>query len=712
MPTGLILILISSNCVLGSSWSLDYYNPMNLVPDFIMNFYSANGTTLKLHSHHVSCQIGDIEIHSQLLPDDKVRIVQELKKVGTTAMVGDGINDAPALAAADVGIAMGVAGSAVAMETADVTLMTNDLRKLATAVELGRDCRWKIGQNVTLSFVTKLTIIGLAAGGYASLWTAVLADVGTCLLVIFNSMRLLKPTKCGDPCCTTNKDTKTNTKGFKKKNQGKSEICCSNKDTGLDMTCPDSGLVELCDEALSEAPNPHGQRSKLPWRKTKHCHAGGYNTHDVAVTRCPELAKCGLNMTTSSLTGTGKYSLEKSNSAPCCASSWSKQHHHKGSTPQVKSCVRATSLGVKEKFSLSQINHELGNSSSKFTPKHSSHGVHHGQKARPGKLACCSQLERALLHNSEFGSCNHLNDTCSEELPKLKSLNTEFFRSQEEQDQPQTGIRSRRSPSRPKIELLPCSLGDCKAHSACGAQHGDDPISTSPSDPSVSPHGLAVLSSLDMLKTKPLGLNVAVDTELCTGVCCRSRLPVLAAAAVTQPTTRSWSPGPGSNIGVLARYSSMSGHIDVSACCDELTHQKQEVGAVTTATVPTNYSVGTISASPGWATLELLQTSKEQLPTTRKLILGNSCDMESRLPTVPVTVNVDKNDPIVMFNHIIHKSTNPTMVSSRPLIIPNLGSKPGCQLESHQSPSHVNLQPDSAKSPLTGLESSSSRVVQ
>jgi len=140
-------------------------------------------------------QIGDIAVHSQLLPEDKVRIIGELKQVGMTAMVGDGINDAPALAAADIGIAMGVAGSAVAMETSDIALMSNDIRKIAAAVKLGQKSLNKIYMNVAISFLTKAAIFALAFTGHASLWIAVIADVGTCLVVTFNSMLLLEREK-------------------------------------------------------------------------------------------------------------------------------------------------------------------------------------------------------------------------------------------------------------------------------------------------------------------------------------------------------------------------------------------------------------------------------------------------------------------------------------------------------------------------------------
>jgi len=140
-------------------------------------------------------QIGDIAVHSQLLPQDKVTIIGELKQVGMTAMVGDGINDAPALAAADIGIAMGVAGSAVAMETSDIALMSNDIRKIAAAVKLGQKSLNKIYMNVAISFLTKAAIFALAFTGHASLWIAVIADVGTCLVVTFNSMLLLEREK-------------------------------------------------------------------------------------------------------------------------------------------------------------------------------------------------------------------------------------------------------------------------------------------------------------------------------------------------------------------------------------------------------------------------------------------------------------------------------------------------------------------------------------
>ncbi|KAK3281755.1 cadmium/zinc-transporting ATPase [Cymbomonas tetramitiformis] len=131
------------------------------------------------------------DVYAQLLPQEKLDLISSFKLEGTTAMVGDGINDGPALAMADIGVAMGVMGTALAMETADISLFTNDLGQLAKSVSLGRRCRDKIIQNVVFSFLVKIVIVITSVLGYTGLWEAIVADLGSALVVIFNGVALL-----------------------------------------------------------------------------------------------------------------------------------------------------------------------------------------------------------------------------------------------------------------------------------------------------------------------------------------------------------------------------------------------------------------------------------------------------------------------------------------------------------------------------------------
>ena len=142
----------------------------------------------------VAATVGISEYRARLLPQDKSAAVAELREeYGAVAVVGDGINDAPALAAADIGIAMGVAGSHTAIETADVALMSDDLAGVARFLSLGRRTMRIVQQNVIASIAVKVVFIALALAGKATLWMAVFADTGIALLVIANGLRLLGP---------------------------------------------------------------------------------------------------------------------------------------------------------------------------------------------------------------------------------------------------------------------------------------------------------------------------------------------------------------------------------------------------------------------------------------------------------------------------------------------------------------------------------------
>ena len=147
-----------------------------------------NTETAKAVAH----EVGITDVHAELLPADKVQVVEALEREhGPVAMIGDGVNDAPALARASIGVAMGAMGTDIAVETADVALMTDDLSKLAWLITHSRRTISVIRQNTVFALAIKAVFVVLTFVGLASLWTAIAADMGASLLVVFNALRLL-----------------------------------------------------------------------------------------------------------------------------------------------------------------------------------------------------------------------------------------------------------------------------------------------------------------------------------------------------------------------------------------------------------------------------------------------------------------------------------------------------------------------------------------
>lgn len=182
----LAVIAVADRMRAGAPQAVERLRKLGITVTMLTGDNTATATAIARHA-------GIEDVRAERLPEEKLRAIEGLMdRFGVVAMVGDGINDAPALARASIGIAMGATGTDTALETADVAIMNDDLGKVAEFVRLGRATRRILWENIALALGIKSFFLILAGLGVATLWMAVLADMGTSLLVIFNGRRLLR----------------------------------------------------------------------------------------------------------------------------------------------------------------------------------------------------------------------------------------------------------------------------------------------------------------------------------------------------------------------------------------------------------------------------------------------------------------------------------------------------------------------------------------
>ncbi|XP_048133669.1 putative inactive cadmium/zinc-transporting ATPase HMA3 isoform X2 [Rhodamnia argentea] len=222
-PVG--IVTLSDACRTGAREAIEALKSLKIKTAML----TGDSQAAAMHAQNQLGQALDV-VHAELLPEDKAKIIKRLKEDAPTAMVGDGINDAPALATADIGISMGVSGSALATETGHVILMSNDIRKIPQAIMLARRAHRKVVANVILSITTKVAILALAFAGHPLVWAAVLTDTGTCLVVILNSMLLLRQSHEHEKkCCKSSAMRQIEGCKVLKTNSSHNHNCCPSK---------------------------------------------------------------------------------------------------------------------------------------------------------------------------------------------------------------------------------------------------------------------------------------------------------------------------------------------------------------------------------------------------------------------------------------------------------------------------------------------------